>query len=119
MSNSKWAECMRVEQPTPVINKHPAVWTLVMEDMAMRDKIGKERYGVALQPHNGRDSLRDLMEELLDATVYTRCFIEEMKILGDQLRCVILKLDQGNANTIQIANELREILKKNPALNAK
>ena len=77
MSNSKWAESMRVEQPAPISNKLPAVWDLVLEDMATRDKIGRERYGVPLQPHNGRDGLRDLYEELLDSVCYARQAIFE------------------------------------------
>ena len=33
--------------------------------------------GTALQPFNGRDALRDLYEELLDACTYIRQVIEE------------------------------------------
>lgn len=35
-----------------------------------RSEIGVGRYGTALRAHNGRDSLRDFREELLDAAVY-------------------------------------------------
>lgn len=42
-----------------------------------RKRIGLERYGQPLQSHNGRDALRDLREELEDATVYCRQVIEE------------------------------------------
>lgn len=48
-----------VEQPEPVPNDRPAVWPLVIMDMAARDHVGRERYGVQLQPHNGRDALMD------------------------------------------------------------
>lgn len=65
------------EQPAPTANQHPAVWPLVMVDMASRDKLGRERYGLPLQPHNGRDMLRDIYEELLDAAVYIRAAIYE------------------------------------------
>jgi hypothetical protein len=64
-------------QPTPITNNYPAIWDLVKEDMSKRDKLGIERYGVRLQPHNGRDVLIDLYEELLDALVYTRQAIFE------------------------------------------
>lgn len=63
-----WAQ----EQPRPLPNALPAVWSLVQLDMRTRDAIGRERYGTPLQPHNGRDALRDLYEELLDACVYAR-----------------------------------------------
>jgi len=60
------------EQELPVANDNPAVWDLVLADMARRDKLGESRYGSRLQAHNGRDSLRDLYEELLDGAVYAR-----------------------------------------------
>jgi hypothetical protein len=60
------------EQPKPIPNDKPAVWDLVLADMTARDAVGRERYGVPLQPHNGRDCLRDAYEEALDLAVYLR-----------------------------------------------
>lgn len=65
------------EQPAPKANGYPAVWPLVIEDMCERDKIGQVRYGTPLRPHNGRDALRDLYEELLDAVAYCRQMLYE------------------------------------------
>jgi hypothetical protein len=65
------------EQPPPVANDRPAVVDLVVADMRERKALGVQRYGVALQPGNGRDGLRDLYEELLDACCYIRQVIEE------------------------------------------
>ena len=64
-------------QPVPKANNHPAVWPLVLADMVARDKLGRERYGVPLQPHNGRDTLRDAYEEALDLAVYLRSALYE------------------------------------------
>lgn len=64
-------------QPPPRPNNLPAVWDLVVAEMQQRDQVGRDRYGVPLQPHNGRDSLRDLYEELLDAVVYCRQLMYE------------------------------------------
>ena len=64
-------------QPAPIANDYPAVWALVMVDMAQRDKLGRERYGVPLQPFNGRDTLQDAYEEALDLAVYLRSAIYE------------------------------------------
>ena len=64
-------------EPPPTPNDRPAVWGLVMRDMEDRDNFGRERYGVPLQPHNGRDALKDLYQELLDACVYTRQLLFE------------------------------------------
>lgn len=64
-------------QPDPKPNDLPAVWDLVIADMAARDRTGAQRYGTRLQPDNGRDTLRDLYEELLDAAVYARTLLYE------------------------------------------
>ena len=66
-----------VEQPAPTPNAHPAVWPLVMKDMIERDQMGRARYGVPLQPHNGRDTLLDAYQEALDLAVYLRTAIYE------------------------------------------
>jgi hypothetical protein len=64
-------------QPDPTPNNLPAVWGLVIADMRERDATGEARYGVRLQPHNGRDALVDAYQELLDACVYMRQAIYE------------------------------------------
>ncbi len=64
-------------QPTPTPNDHPEVWPLVFKDMYDRDLMGRERYGTPLQPHNGRDMLRDAYEEALDFVVYLRSALYE------------------------------------------
>ena len=65
------------EQPDPKPNDLPAAWDLVMADMKARDLVGRQRYGVPLQPHNGRDTLRDAYEEALDLCVYLRSALYE------------------------------------------
>ena len=65
------------DQPPPVANVLPAVWDLVIAEMKARDRVGCERYGVPLQPHNGRDALVDMYQELLDAVVYCRQMLYE------------------------------------------
>ena len=65
------------DQPPPIANTYPAVWSLVIDDMAARDKVGRHRYGTPLQPHNGRDALVDAYQEALDLAVYLRQAIYE------------------------------------------
>lgn len=65
------------EQPAPVANDRPAVWPAVIKDMETRDQLGRQRYGVPLQPNNGRDALRDAYEEALDLAVYLKQAILE------------------------------------------
>jgi hypothetical protein len=76
-----------LEQPLPTPNERPATWDLVIADMEKgpwihkhlvtydmrtRDNLGHHRYGTRLQSHNGRDSLRDAYEEILDGAVYLK-----------------------------------------------
>ncbi len=68
-----------MNQPPPKPNDGPDVWDLVMLDMHQRQRIGLERYGTPLQPHNGRNALWDAYEEILDAAVYLRQAIEEAR----------------------------------------
>lgn len=60
------------EQPDPIPNESTPIVDLVIKDMEDRKRVGIERYGVALQAHNGRDALRDTYEELLDACIYIK-----------------------------------------------
>jgi hypothetical protein len=50
---------------------------LVVDDLRERSRKGFEKYGKALLPHDGRDSLQDFYEELLDAAQYVKKFMEE------------------------------------------
>lgn len=69
------------EQSSPHSNSGPSVWDLVMQDMRDRDVMGRRKYGVPVQPHNGRDALIDAYQEALDLVVYLRQAIEERKSL--------------------------------------
>ena len=50
---------------------------LVVDDIREREKVGYKKYGKALLPHDGRDSMQDLYEELLDAAQYIKKVMEE------------------------------------------
>ena len=69
------------EQAAPEKNGLPAVWELVLADMAARDADGRRKYGVPLQPFNGRDPLVDAYQECLDQSVYLRSAIYEREAL--------------------------------------
>lgn len=60
------------EQPMPRPNSAPSVQAAVRADLEVREQVGVERYGTPLQPHNGRDALRDAYEEALDLACYLR-----------------------------------------------
>jgi len=76
---------MTQEQPTPAHGAQSVAVTPVLLDaircfegvpawlpsaIEARTLAGVERYGAPLHSHNGRDSIRDLREELLDAMQY-------------------------------------------------
>lgn len=56
-----------------------AIRDLVITDLVARGVLGTERYGVPLQPHNGRDALRDAYEQALDQACYLRQALEERR----------------------------------------
>jgi hypothetical protein len=64
-------------QPLPVVNDHPDIQSAVIADIEQRRLLGIKRYGTALQPHNGRDALVDLYEELMDAVMYIKQILVE------------------------------------------
>lgn len=65
------------DQPPPKPSDGPVIQDLVVEDVLERKRVGIERYGQPVLPHNGRDALVDLYQELLDAVMYTRQLIYE------------------------------------------
>lgn len=60
------------DQPLPTDNGGPAMQDLVIADIEARKAVGLSRYGQLLKAFDGRDNLRDIYEELLDAAVYVR-----------------------------------------------
>ena|SRR4028119_1917956 len=59
------------------LGKNSGFWKLIRTDIREREKIGVERYGTALQAHNGRDAIRDAYEEALDGLFYVRQALQE------------------------------------------
>lgn len=82
-------------EPAPQKNEHPELWPLVIEeskemwpegdtcadalrqDMLDRHSFGRKKYGVGLQPFNGRNCLVDALQEALDLVVYLRQLVYE------------------------------------------
>jgi hypothetical protein len=57
-------------QPAPTSSARPCAWDVVLGWMRDRDQFGQRKYGVRLQPGNGRDQLKDAIDELLDLIAY-------------------------------------------------
>lgn len=69
------------EQPGPAHGADamsaPSVTELVHADLDARDALGRERYGVSLKPFDGRQTLWDAYQEVLDLAQYLRKEIYE------------------------------------------
>lgn len=58
---------------------------LLADDMDKRKQLGITRYGQPLRAHNGRDAVRDAVDEAADLLVYLRQGIEEAAAAGDEV----------------------------------
>jgi hypothetical protein len=68
-------------QPVPEhLDGVESVQDAVIADIEARKRVGLERYGTLLQPGNGRDALRDLYEELIDACMYVKQALLERSV---------------------------------------
>jgi|APSaa5957512622_1039677.scaffolds.fasta_scaffold17693_3 hypothetical protein len=65
-----------VEQDPPIENEGDVTFE-VIKDLEDRRQLGIERYGTHLQPFNGRDSLVDAYQEMLDFVVYIKQYLIE------------------------------------------
>ena len=64
---------------TGEVKSKRTVTDMVIEDLLGRAAVGYKKYGKSLQPHDGRDSLQDLYEELLDAAQYIKKYMLEVR----------------------------------------
>ena len=94
-----------VDQPVPTPNERPSIQSLVRQDLEEREQVGIQRYGTALQAHNGRDALVDAYQEALDLACYVRQAIEE-KISETSL--VEAYREGMRAGRLEAAREIRE-----------
>jgi hypothetical protein len=65
------------DQTAPIPNHRPSAHDLVTADLEERKAFGLRKYQSLLQAGNGRNTLKDLYEELLDAVVYARTELAE------------------------------------------
>lgn len=64
-------------EPPPTANTSRPIYEMVIDDIKARAKFGKTKYGTYLQARNGRRSLDDLYQEILDSAAYVRQKIKE------------------------------------------
>lgn len=68
------------DQPLPKPGRLP-VQLILIRAIEERRKFGIRKYGRPLEAHNGRDALRDMWEELMDATSYFTQFVLEQGVI--------------------------------------
>lgn len=91
-------------EPKAVGNNSRPIWEIIQEEYAKshsgffmdevieimkeRDRFGREKHGVPLQAFNGRNPLRDSIQEKCDFIAYIRQAIEEGYDVDDHLNDV-------------------------------
>jgi hypothetical protein len=60
----------------------PAIARVLVNDFVARDEYGYDKYGQNLETHDGRPTVWDLYQELLDACQYSRKQLEEGSLLA-------------------------------------
>jgi hypothetical protein len=90
------------DQKLPEVNERPVMHNVLTDLIAKRLAIGIERYGTGLQPMNGRDAYRDLVEELVDAAVYTLQIQHERAEMYVNAIAVQKELNRVNSDDIVI-----------------
>lgn len=97
------------EQPLPIKNNHPFVVDELTAELNARKDKGIVTYGVALQPFNNRDVIRDLKEEILDSLVYLKQFeMERNELIRFLHRIKYLEFDSFE----DLREKSEELLKK-------
>lgn len=69
----------QTNQPLPQPNEHPSCHDLLIADIKARAAFGLRKYGQPLRGFNGRNTLRDAYEEVLDLAVYLRQLMYEVE----------------------------------------
>lgn len=68
-------------QPAPTPNNYEPTCLAVIRDIEVRMAHGLQKYGVALQPFNGRKSTQDAYEEALDLCIYLKNKLVEEEVI--------------------------------------
>jgi len=106
---------------TPIKNEKPCVHDALMFDLLgtkyselipaikARKEFGIEKYGVALQPNNGRPRWIDAWQEILDLIIYLKKeMIEEWKLDIIDLEAIGI-IDKIQAKSLDLALEIQSL----------
>ncbi|MHC4302614.1 MAG: hypothetical protein ACYS7Y_35590, partial [Planctomycetota bacterium] len=70
-----------------LVEDDPSMAHQLVEDISKRDEYGYDKYGQNLETHDGRPTIWDLYQELLDGDQYARKLIEEGN-MPQEMACV-------------------------------
>jgi len=87
------ATTLNAPQPAPVTDDAGSeVWPSLLAEVALspelralceeRDALGRAKYGTPLRAHNGRDALKDALQEALDLAAYLQQAAMEVEDAG-------------------------------------
>jgi hypothetical protein len=98
------------DQPMPIPHAgQPFIHDQVAADVARRGELGRARYGTKLQAFNGRRSLQDAYEELLDGA----CYVLQAKTEVDAVIAAWCALpDQHRSAIEEVAPDLHATLER-------
>ena len=97
------------DQPMPIVNHEPFIHDRVADGVTRRGELGRARYGTKLQAFNGRRSLQDAYEVLLDGA----CYVLQAKTEVDAVIAAWCELTQeGRDRVDEIAPDLYNVLEK-------
>lgn len=77
------------DQVAPKPNDKPYVQDVLIKHIEERKQFGINKYGTALQAGNGRDMVKDALEETLDLLVYLQGMIEEAQLMPPYVKALI------------------------------
>ncbi len=87
---------LSMHEKPPVTNDQTVVTDLVIKDMQERASFGRKKYGTFLQPFNGRNSMIDAYQEVMDLIVYIRQALEEFTLYVNIVNAVVEFYETGN-----------------------
>jgi hypothetical protein len=99
-------------QPLPTPSDRASAHDLLITFVAKRKDLGLRRYGSLLQAGNGRDSLRDALEEVVDLAAYLVVWQEardEALVQLEALRGALQHFDRGDGELSRVADMITEI----------
>lgn len=89
------------QEPSPA---SPSTWDMVRADIAERDRVGLERYGVPLSRAVNIDGIREAYDEALDLVVYLRHALDALQAKDD----VIESLSERVARQSELLSQRAE-----------